>query len=85
MNKTINGVIAIVVVGGLVFLAYKKFGKSKKRDAMLIIKQGKHGDYQTLMSFGDDYIEAWANAVRKKQDTFTLKGVRYNTQGGKLA
>jgi hypothetical protein len=84
MNKNVKGLIAVLIVGAIVFVVYKKFGNTKKNDASYIVSSGKHGNVEALMTFDKDYIKAWANAIRNKQETFTLKGVKYNTQGGKI-
>lgn len=84
MNKNIQGLIAVVIVGAIVFVVYKKFGNTKKGDASYIVSSGKHGNIEALMTFDKDYINAWAKAIRSKQETFTLKGVTYNTKGGKI-
>lgn len=84
MNKNIKGLIAVAIVGAIVFVVYKKFGHTKSNNVKEIVKSGNHGSYDTLMTLGDDYIKAWANAIRNNQETFTLKGVNYNTKGGKL-
>lgn len=86
MNNTSKGIIAILVVGGLVFATYKlTMKKSKRKMAQYINKKGYHSDIGTLLSFGDDYIEAWYKAAKKDASTFSLNGVSYNTKGGKLS
>jgi hypothetical protein len=86
MNNTTKGIIAVLVVGALVFATMKlTTKKSKRKMAEFIVDSGNHGNVDTLVSFGDDYIEAWFKAAKKGVETFTLNGVSYNTKGGKLS
>jgi hypothetical protein len=86
MNNTTKGIIAVLVVGGLVFATIKlTTKKSKRKMAEFIVDSGNHSNVETLVTFGDDYIEAWFKATKKGLESFTLKGVSYNTKGGKLS
>ena len=86
MNSTLKGVLTILVVGGVVYASYRFLFKDKKKIyADLIIKKGKYtSSIDNLLSFGEDYLKEWRLAAKKGEETFTLKGVTYLTQGGKL-
>ena len=86
MNNTTKGILAVLVVGALVFATMKlTTKKSKRKMAELIVDKGNHGSVDVLVSFGDDFINEWYKASKKGQETFTLNGVTYNTKGGKVA
>ena len=87
MNSTLKGVITILVVGGVVYASYKFLFKDKKKMyADLIIAKGKYtSSIDNLLSFGEDYLKEWYLAAKKGEETLTLKGVTYKTQGGKLS
>lgn len=85
-NKTyILVALAILGVGG--YYAYKLYKKpvelTKEQSADLIIENGKASNKQTLLTFGEGYLKAWANAVLKNENTFIYNSKTYNTQGGR--
>lgn len=85
--KNKNGIITVLVVGGLAFLAYKVLGKTKDKRyyATQIINNGYYSSGITaLLSFDQPYLEAWAKAAKKGEPTFMYGGKTYITQGGKL-
>ena len=85
MNSNTKGIIAVLVVGGIVFGVYKLTKKKTKKQMVEFITQsGYHGNAEFLMTLGDDYISAWYNSAKSDQPNFTLKGIRYKTKGGIL-
>jgi predicted nucleic-acid-binding protein len=84
MNNNTKGIVAVGVVGAIV-LAVILLTKDKKASyAMTIIKAGKYNSsYNDLISFDKEFLKAWADAVKNKQDTFFVQGKNHNTQGGR--
>jgi hypothetical protein len=83
MNKNTKGIIAVLAVAAVTVVAVRLLFKSKRAYASVIIKAGKAQNYVMLLSFDENYLRAWAKAVKKGQDTFTVNGNSYNTTGGK--
>jgi uncharacterized protein YxeA len=84
MNNNLKGLIAVLIVGGAVFLAYRMANKGNLKYARRIIKDENYGgDESVLISFDEDYLKEWAKASKNKQQTFSYKGTNYNTKGGK--
>lgn len=86
MNKNVQGIIAIAVVGIIGYLAYKKLGKpdSKKviinyLDATFGLKK-EHTDFVNNADKG--YIDSWSDAIMNGKDTFQYNGTTYVTRGG---
>lgn len=94
MNKNINGLIAVAVVGLLGYLAYKKFGKkgglsnSKNREVVanyLYSVWGYSKEREDFSKSADqDYIDLWAEAIMSGKDTFTHKGNTIVTKTGRV-
>lgn len=85
-NKTYIWVaLAILGVGG--YYAYKLYKKpvelTKDESVNLIIEKGKASNKETLLTFEEGYLKAWANAVLRNENTFVYNSKNYNTQGGK--
>jgi LPXTG-motif cell wall-anchored protein len=82
MNKKTNTpmiIIGIALIAGGIYL----FTRNKKNIyALTIVKAGKSFNYPTLMTFDEEYLKAWANAIKSKSDVFVLNGKNYSTQGG---
>jgi LPXTG-motif cell wall-anchored protein len=84
MNKKTNAntpmiIIGIALIAGGIYL----FTRNKKNIyALTIVKAGKSFNYPTLMTFDEEYLKAWANAIKSKSDVFVLNGKNYSTQGG---
>lgn len=76
--------LAILGVGG--YLAYKEFKKvkvlTKDESINIIIENGKHKNRDALLTFGEGYLMAWANAILENKETFVYNGKSYRTQGG---
>lgn len=85
-NKTYIWIaVAILGVGGYyVYKLYKKPLKlTKEQSINLIFETGKNSSKESLLSFEEGYLKAWANAILKNKDTFVYNSKTYNTQGGK--
>jgi hypothetical protein len=84
MNKStkivaVFGVLALV--GGSAFYLYTN---TKTFYATKIAKEGKSSNLDVLLTFDKKFLKQWYKAVKNKENTFTLDGKVYNTQGGKL-
>ena len=85
MNSTTKGIITVLIVGGIGYLAYKKFFQDKKAFyARKIAEAGKASNETVLKTFGEDYLKAWYKGIKSGADSFTYKNAQYNTDGGKL-
>lgn len=88
-NKTIAiAVISILAIGGYFIYKTKFWEKPRpqtKAEAInLIISSGKSANKDNqLVTFGEDYLLAWSEAIVENKDTFTLNNVEYKTLGGK--
>jgi hypothetical protein len=94
MNKNINGLIAVAVVGLLGYLAYKKLYKSDSKNVVITDSKkvvinylytlyGENKLYDDFVNKADKgYIDNWSNAIMNGKDTFQFNGKIYNTKGG---
>lgn len=83
MNKNLKGLLAILLVGGVAYLAYTKLYNKKNRFAKMIIKSENASNMATLITFDEGFLKEWAKASRKQLPTFSYQGKTYNTKGGK--
>ena len=73
-------IIGLVLIGGGIYL----FTRNKKNIyALTIVKAGKAFNYPTLITFEEEYLKAWSDAVKSNSETFSLNGKNYSTKGGK--
>lgn len=83
MNKKSNTTMIVIglaiVVGGIYLFTRDK----KNMYALTIVKAGKSFNYPTLMTFDEEYLKAWADAVKSNSETFVVNGKNYSTKGGK--
>jgi hypothetical protein len=94
MNKNINGIIAVAVIGLLGYLAFKKLGgksglgKQKNREVVknyLISTYGYSKEREDFAKSADqDYIDAWAEAIMNGKDTFQHNGNTIVTSTGRV-
>ena len=92
MNKNLQGIIAVAVVGLLGYLAYKKFGKGggfgKPNNREVVANYmysiwGYSKEREDFYKSADqDYIDLWAEAIMKGKDTFKHKGNTIVTKTG---
>ena len=79
--------IALVILGVGGYYGYKLYKKpvelTKEQSVDLIVEKGKASNRETLLTFEEGYVKAWANGILQNKDTFTYNGKSYNTQGGK--
>jgi hypothetical protein len=86
-NKTYIWIsIAILGVGG--YFIYKNLLKkpirTKQENIDIIVEANMSKNVDNFLStFGEDFLSAWANAVKNGKSTFTYKFKNYNTKGGK--
>lgn len=73
--------VAVAIVGTTSIFLFKN---KKVQYAKTIVKYGGSRGYATLLTFGEDYLQAWAAALKKGKETFELNGSKYYTQGGLL-
>jgi hypothetical protein len=85
MNKNVRGIIVVVVMAGLGYLAYKKFGKPDSRKVVIKYMDATFGgDHSAFVNSADKgYIDNWAKAIMDGQQTFDFNGKTFVTRGGK--
>lgn len=93
MNKTYQIAAVLLAVSLLAIFVKNELSKrssvydsgtpSSKDDYINIIINSKNAsNAQTLKTFEDDYVRAWADAVVQLKPTFVHKGVIYRVKGG---
>jgi hypothetical protein len=86
MNKNVMGVITTIVVGGLLFVAYKKFVKPNNRKVLINYLDATFGASKSHIDFINNadkgYVDNWANALMKGKSTFIYNNKTYNVSGG---
>lgn len=87
MSKSVkNGLIVVVAVTLLGYFSYKYFVLPDSKKVVISYldatfgKDPKHTDF--INSANKSYVDAWAKAIMKGEDTFTDGGKLYNTSGG---
>ena len=86
MNKNtqmVLGGLAVLAVGYFVFKKF--FGVTKEAKATLIVEKGYASNVQSILNFDDEYVDAWYKSAKEGNEKFVLKGVTYNTEGGKVS
>jgi hypothetical protein len=87
MNNTTKGILTVLVVGVLGYVAYKRFALPNSKKVVVNYMKATFGtaqDYDKFVETADkDYINAWSKAIMDGKDTFNVKGVTYVTYGGK--
>jgi hypothetical protein len=82
-NKTRGGIYVAV---GLVMMgagAYLLYTNTKRYYAGVIAKAG-HGSVEKLMGMDKEYIRAYAKAIKKGADTFTVDGKTFDGKTGRV-
>jgi len=85
MNKNLNGIIVGLVVLGLVYFTYKKFGKPNSYEVVTKYLDSTYGgDHKDAVSkMGKGYIDSWSKAIMNGSTNFEYDGSTYKTLGGK--
>jgi hypothetical protein len=85
MNKNIKGIIAVLVIGGLGYFAYKKLGKPKSVDVVSNYLDSIFGgdSKEKVSKFDKGYVDNWSEAIMNGSQTFEYNGKTYITKGGK--
>lgn len=83
MNKNTKGILTVLGVVVVAGIAISVLTKNKRAFATVIMKGGAASNYATLLTFDEDYLRAWAKAVKRNQTSFEYKNETYLTQGGK--
>jgi hypothetical protein len=85
MNKNLNGIIVVAVVGLLGFFAYKKFGKPNSRKVVIKYMDATFGgDHSAFVNSADKgYIDSWSDAIMNGSTTFIYNGTTFVTKGGR--
>lgn len=84
MNDNTKGAIAVIGLLSVGAAAYFFFKDKKKKYARVIIDSGNASNMAILITFGEDYLKAWAKAIKKGESTFSVGSNNYNVKGGKI-
>lgn len=84
MNNTIKGILAVALVGGLVYLAYTQSKGKTGKYITIITGTGNAGNAQLLLTFDEKFLKEWAKASKRGMSTFEYQGKTHNTKGGKV-
>ena len=57
--------------------------ETKSVAASYIVTTGNHSNVDAVMGFDDDYVTAWAKAIKAGQSYFEYNGKSYQVKGGK--
>ncbi len=77
----ITFIILIIIIAGVI--TYFVFFRITKEKAIKIIVEAKSGrSADSLSGLGDDYLIAWAKAIKAKESSFITEGKTYNTLTG---
>jgi hypothetical protein len=86
MNSNVKGIISVVVVGGLLYLAYKKFVKPNSKKVVINYLDATFGvstNHTDFINKADKgYVDNWAKALMKGESIFTYNGKTYKVAGG---
>lgn len=84
MNNTLKGILAVALVGGLVYLAYTQFRSKSGNYILTITGTGNAENAQKLLTFDEKFLKEWAKASKRGNPTFQYEGTTYKTKGGKV-
>lgn len=77
----------ILIIVGLIFIisfCVYWFGiRINKEKAVSIIENMTGSKAEVLTNFGEDFLIAWAKALRNDEETFDLHSVSYNSNTGR--
>jgi hypothetical protein len=87
MSKSVkNGLLVVAVVTLLGYFSYKLFILPDSKKVVISYldatfgKDPKHTDF--INSAKKSYVDSWAKAIMRGEDTFSDGGTLYNTSGG---
>lgn len=90
MKLKTKNIVPVIAIGVVILYLYSKRKKkasasepTKADYANMIISSGNSTSFAALMNFDEDYIKAWATAIKAGQPSFVYNGKTYNTKGGK--
>jgi len=84
MNNTLKGILAVALVGGLVYLAYTQSRGKSGKYISIITGTGNSENAQKLLTFDEKFLKEWAKASKRGNPTFEYQGKTHNTKGGKV-
>lgn len=84
MNNTLKGILAVAVVGGLVYLAYTQSKGKTGKYITIITGTGNAENAQLLLTFDEKFLKEWAKASKRGMPTFEYQDKTHNTKGGKV-
>jgi hypothetical protein len=86
MNSNVKGIISVIVVGGLLYIAYKKFVKPNNRKVLINYLDATFGASSSHADFINNadkgYVDNWAKALMKGESTFVYNNKTYMVSGG---
>ena len=86
MNKNLNGLIAVAVIGILGYIAYKKLGTPNSKKVVINYLNASYGYADSHVDFinkaDKGYVDNWSKAIMNGKDTFEFNGKTYWTKGG---
>jgi len=84
MNNTLKGILAVALVGGLVYIAYTQSRGKSGKYISIITGTGNSENAQKLLTFDEKFLKEWAKASKRGNPTFEYQGKTHNTKGGKV-
>ena len=84
MNKTLKGILAVAIVGGLVYLAYTQSKGKRGKYITIITGTGNAQNAQLILTFDEKFLKEWAKASKRGMPTFEYQGKTYKPKGGKV-
>jgi uncharacterized protein YxeA len=86
MSSTTKGIVTVLIVAGVGYLAYKQFFQDKKAFyAKKLADAGKTSNETVAKKFEEGFLKAWYKGLKDKSETFSYNGKSYKTQGGVAA
>lgn len=86
MSKDMKGIIVVLVVAGIGYIAYKKFLKPDSRKVVIKYLDASFGGSHSegVKSMEKGYVDSWSKAIMSGSTTFNYNGKTYVTMGGKI-
>lgn len=85
MKKALPWVLLTLAAAGAAYWAYTHFKKISTKDEALkeLYKANAARKGHGIDTFGEDFLIAWAQGEKDKQESFTLGGKTYSTETAK--